>query len=114
MQVNGLDLFRRVDDGAGRIEVNSSVAGFDSHELYTQRIRNYTDKPIDVEIRRTIAGDITFRSGLNPVLHDYQTVELKTSVDAARKADLLYEVVQHQAHNAKQNHLVLENGAINP
>jgi hypothetical protein len=112
MQVNGLDLFRRVDDGAGRIEVNSSVAGFDSHEVYTQRIRNYTDKLIDVEIRRTIPGDITFRSGLNPALHDYQTVELKTSVDAAKKADLVYELVQHQAHNAKQNHVVLENGAV--
>jgi hypothetical protein len=112
MQVNGFDLFRRVDDGAGRIEVNSSVAGFDSHEVYAQRIRNYTDKPIDVEIRRTIPGDITFRSGLNPALHDYQTVELKTSVDAAKKADLLYEVVQHQAHNAHQNHVVLENGIV--
>ena len=112
MQVNGFDLFRRVDDGAGLIEVNSSVAGFDSHEVYTQRIRNYTDKPIDVEIRRTIPGDITFRSGLTPALHDYQTVELKTGVDAAKKVDLIYEVVQHQAHNAKQNHVVLENGAI--
>jgi len=112
MQVNGLDLFRRVDDGAARIEVNSSVAGFDSHEVYTQRIRNYTDKAINVEIRRTISGDITFRSGLNPALYDYQTVELKTSVDAAKKADLLYEVVQHQAHNAHQNHVVLENGIV--
>jgi hypothetical protein len=112
MQVNGLDLFRRVDDGAGRIEVNSSVAGFDSHEVYAQRIRNYTDKPIDVEIRRMIPGDVTFRSGLNPALHDYQTVELKTSVDAAKKSDLLYEVVQHQAHNAHQNRVLLENGVV--
>jgi hypothetical protein len=112
MQVNGLDIFRRVDDGAAQIEVNSSVAGFDSHEVFTQRIRNYTDKPIDVEIRRTIPGDITFRSGLNPVLHDYQTVELKTSVDSGKRGDLLYEVVQHQDHNAHQNHIVLENAAV--
>ena len=34
------------------IELNSSVAGWDDHEVYTQRIRNYTDKPIEVEIRR--------------------------------------------------------------
>jgi hypothetical protein len=112
MQINGANIFRRVDDGAGAIEVRSRVAGFDAHEVYTQRIRNYTDKPIDVEIRRTIPGDITFRSGLSPVLHDYQTIELKTSVEAAKQTDLLYEVIQHQEHNAHQNQVVVENGEV--
>ncbi len=108
MRLNGADIFRRVDDGADLIEVRSSVAGFDAHEVYTQRIRNYTDKAIDVEIRRTIPGDITFRSRLTPTLHDYQTVELKTSVEAASKADLLFELVHHEGRNAHQNNVTLE------
>jgi hypothetical protein len=108
MQVNGVNIFRRVDDGAGRVEVNSSVAGFDTHELFTQRIRNYTDKPIDVEIRRTVPGDIIFRSGLNPALHDYQTVEIKSNVGNGRKTDLLFELVHHEGHNAHQNNVTLD------
>ena len=78
MRVNGGDIFRRVDDGAARIEVDSSVAGFDAHEVFAQRIRNYTEKPIDVEVRRTFPGDISFGSELAPILHDYQTVEFKS------------------------------------
>jgi hypothetical protein len=108
MQINDANIFRRVEDGAGRIELNSSVAGFDAREVYTQRIRNYTDKPIDVEIRRTFHGDIIFRSGLKPLLHDYQTVEWKTSVDPAKKADSLFELVHHEAYNAHQNNVTLE------
>ena len=61
MLVDGTNVYRQVDDGALQIEVNSSVAGWDEHTDYTQRIRNYTAKPIHVEVRRTLPGHITFR-----------------------------------------------------
>src|SRR3954468_20111270 len=34
MQINGADVYRRVDDGAARIEVNSSVAGWGEHQIF--------------------------------------------------------------------------------
>ena len=107
MQVNGLDVFRRVDDGAGQVEVNSTVAGWDDHWRYTQRIRNYTALPIDVEIRRSWDGDIIFRSNLKPTLFDFRTVQFQTTVAPATKANLLFELVQHQGRNARQNHIAL-------
>jgi hypothetical protein len=114
MQVNGMDVFRRVDDGAGNIEVNSSVSGWDDHSQYTQRIRNYTAKPVDVEVRRSWNGDIVFRSDLKPTLFDYRTVQFQTTVAPATKANLMFELVQHQGRNAKQNHITLEQAEVKP
>ena len=114
MQVNGVDIVRRVDDGAGDIEVNSAVVGWDDHSLYTQRIRKYTDSPINVEVRRTWDGDIIFRSSLKPTLFDFHTVQFQTTVAPAAKANLLFELVQHQGRNVKQNHITLEDAEVKP
>jgi hypothetical protein len=113
MQVHGSDVFRRVDDGALNIEVNSSVTGWDDHEVFTQRIRNYTAKPIEVEVRRVFAGHVDFRSSLSGVkLFDFQTVEFTASVAAGKKADCLFEVLRHQGRNSKQNNITLVNAKI--
>lgn len=111
MRLDGGNVLRRVEDGAARIHADWSVVGWDTHDVFTQRIRNYSAKPIDVEIRRSYDGDATFRSQLNPILHDFQTVELNTSVAAGQKSDLLFEVVQHEGENSRQNHVTLEPGA---
>jgi hypothetical protein len=113
MKIDGADVYRQVGGGAV-IELNSSVAGWDEHEMYTQRIRNYTGKAIEVEIRRTFAGDVTFESTLKPTLHDYQTVQFTANVAAGKKADLLFEVVRRQGHNAKQNRVVLKELTVTP
>jgi hypothetical protein len=114
MRVNGADLYARVDDGAAKIEINSAVAGWDEHDIFTQRIRNYSPKPIDVEIRRSFEGDNIFRSSLSPVLHDYRTVQFSTSVDAGKKAELYFELLSHQGHNAKQSNVTLETKEVKP
>ena len=113
MHINGTDIFRRVD-GAVQIEVNSSVVGWDDHEVFTQRIRNYTAKPIDLEIRRAFLGHIIFRSQLKPTLHDFQTVQFTTTVEPAKKADLFFEIVRKQGRNSKQSNVTLEEAAIKP
>jgi hypothetical protein len=114
MQLNGADVYKQVGQPGVVIDVNSSVAGWDDHEIFTQRIRNYTSKPIEVEIRRQFAGHVIFRSQLNPALHDYQTVQFTSSVPAGKKSDLLFEIVRHQAHNARQNNVTLEKADITP
>jgi hypothetical protein len=105
-------VFRRVGDGAVQIEVNSHIVGWDDHGVFTQRIRNYTSKPIEVEVRRAFDGHALFRSALNPRLHDYRTVEFKTTVNPAQRADLLFEVLTHQGRNSTQNNVTLEQSQI--
>ena len=112
MKLHGGDVVQRVDDGNVRIDVRSSVVGWDEHELYHQRIGNYTNKPIDVEIRRTYPGHVVFRSDLNPKLHDYQTVQLSTQVEAGSRAKLIFETVRQQGRNAKQNNVTLEKATL--
>jgi hypothetical protein len=111
LQINGADVFRRVGGGVA-IDVNSSVVGWDDHERYAQRVRNYTAKPIEVEIRRAFPGHVTFKSQLKPTLHDFQTVQFTTSVDAGKKADLQFEVIRHQGRNAKQNNVALQDANV--
>ncbi len=112
MRVHGARVLRRVDDGRIRIDPRSSVSGWDDHEVYAQRIRNYTAKPIDVQVRRTLSGHVVFRGGLDPKLHDYQTVQFSTGVEPAQKLELVYEVVRSQGSNAKQNNVTLEEGVV--
>ena len=52
VQIHGANIFKRVDEPGVEIEVNSSVVGWDDHALYAQRVRNYTKKPIEVDVRR--------------------------------------------------------------
>jgi hypothetical protein len=113
MQLHGVDVFRQVGNNELKVETNASVVGWDDRSVYAQRIRNYTDKKINVEIRRSYDGHILFRSKLEPRLHDYRTVELTASVDPGEKESLRFEVVQRQGRNAKQHNVTLEEGDVN-
>lgn len=112
-QINGTDKFKLVGDDARREEENASVVGWNDRHSYQQRIRNYTARPINVEIRRSYEGHVAFVSGLEPKLHDYQTVELATQVEPGEKKNLDFTVVQHLGRNAKQNNVTLEAGKAN-
>lgn len=110
VQLHGKDKFQQIGSDEVEAVPNASVAGWDDHTIYRQRIRNYTPRPIDVEIRRTFEGHTVFRSRLDPKLHDFQTVEFKSQLAAGEKKDLAYEIVTHQGHNARQNNVTLETG----
>jgi len=112
LQVYGADLFRRVDEPGLEIDVRSGVAGWGDHTLFTQRIRNYTAKPIEVEVRRTLPGHVVFRSKLKAKNFDFQTVEYTATVKPAEKANLLYELLQHQGRNAKQQNVTVEEAEV--
>jgi len=114
MQIHGTDVFRRVDAPGVEIQVNSSVAGWDDHTVYAQRVRNYSPKPVQLEVRRSFDGHVVFRSSLEAKNHDYRTVEYTASVKAGQKADLVYEVVQHQGRNKKQDNVTLQKAEVNP
>jgi hypothetical protein len=96
-----------------RVE-RTTVAGWDDHTVFDQRIRNYTKKPIDVEIRRNYPGHVVFRSQFETTLFDYQTAQFQTRIPAGERKDLLYELVQHKGYNEKQKNMTLENAEIKP
>jgi hypothetical protein len=113
LQINGTTKYRKVGgDEIAKVE-NATVAGWDDHEVYAQRIRNYTSKPIQVEVRRSFPGHIVFRSQLEPTLHDYQTPEFHTRVASGAKADLEFQVVRSQGYLARQNSATLESAGVN-
>ena len=80
--------------------------------IFDQRIRNYTAKPIDVEIRRTYPGHVVFRSLLEPKLHDFQTVQFQKRVPPAKRPICCTSSSQHKGYNAKQNNVTLEQAEI--
>jgi hypothetical protein len=93
-----------------RIEINDRVAGWDEHQVWVERIRNYRDKPIDVEIRRSFSGHVEFRSDLDPKLHDYRTPQFSATVGAGQKRELDYELVMHEGRNRKEDNVTLVDG----
>ena len=113
-QVNGANVFHKLDEQGFQAEPNMTVVGWDDHEIYSQRVRNYTAKPIELEIRRPLPGHVVFRSRLDPKLHDFQTVEYKTTVPAGKRVDLMQEIIRHQGRNAKQNNVLLEVAEVRP
>jgi len=110
VQVLGQNVFRRVDDGNAQIEEQTVIAGWNDHGVFVQRVRNYTPRAIKVEIRRAFGGHAVFRGTLAAKNHDYRTVEYTADVAANSLADLAYEVVQLQGHNAKQENVTVEQG----
>ena len=106
MHLRTPNVYRKIGGGI-QFDSNSRVAGWDEHALYTQRVRNYTAKAIEVEVRRSYDGDILFRSSLAPKLHDYRTVEFTATVAAGKQKDLYHEVVRREGRNSKQQRVEL-------
>jgi len=94
-------------DGNEQIDANYPVAGWDDHDQFVERIRNYRDKPIDVEIRRSFYGHIEFESALDPTLYDFQSPQFSATILAGTSRDLAYHIITHQGINAKQSNVTL-------
>ncbi len=112
VQVHGTNTFRQVQRDKLEVDERSTVAGWDDRMLFVQRVRNYTQKPIRLEIRRTFGGHVVFRSKLNAKNHDYQTVEFQAAVEPGEKAELKYELVTHQGRNSKQTAVTIEQAEV--
>jgi hypothetical protein len=83
------------------------VAGWNEHDDWTDRVRNYRDEPIEIEVRLSFGGDVTFTSGLDPVLHDYQSPQFTAVIAPREQRDLAYVVTTRQGINSKQNRVEL-------
>jgi hypothetical protein len=104
---SGIDVYYSPDRGH-RIQIDDRIAGWDDHQRWTERIRNYRDRAIEVEIRRSFPGHVIFKSGLDPTLHDFRTPQLVAGVPAGQRRDLEYELVFRQGYNKKQDNVTLD------
>ena len=103
LREHGKSTYRRVDKPGVEVDHRSTVAGWDDHTIYAQRVRNYTGEPIELQVRRTFGGHVEFVSSLDAKNHDYQTVEYTATVPSGEQTDLKYELIQHFGRNQKQN-----------
>ncbi|MHC5108752.1 MAG: DUF4139 domain-containing protein [Planctomycetota bacterium] len=90
-----------------RIKIDDTVVGWNDHQQWVERIRNYRDKPIDVEIRRSFAGHAILKAGEATSQHDNETAVFTAKVAAGQRHDLPYEIVFRQGSNREQNGLTL-------
>jgi len=110
VRINKGKVYKKVGEGIFKVDHDAKVAGWDERQLFSQRIRNYTDKDIRVEVRRSYSGDVTFRSRLNAKSHDYRSVEFRAEVPAGERKELKHEVITRNGYNAKQQRVEVVGG----
>lgn len=89
-----------------KVKINDAVSGWEEHQSWVERIRNYRNKPIDVEIRRAFDGHILFKG--DATAHDFRTVVLKQTVAPGAKAEIPYTVTARLGSSATQNNVTIE------
>jgi hypothetical protein len=82
------------------------VAGWDETRSWKDEIRNYKDKPIRMEIRYIVPGDINLEAE-QASLFDFQTMQFTMNVSARKTLSWNYKYSQHMGKNAKQNRIDL-------
>ena len=103
MQLDGADVFK-TSGRAGRGDRGQQLGGRlgRPHALHPAgaQLHEEADRaggPPDLRRPRRLPQRLAAKN------YDYQTVEYTATVKPAEKADLLYEILQHQGRNAKQN-----------
>jgi len=85
---------------------HKNVTGYDEEFSVRDEARNYKAKPIRIEVRRLIPGDVTLEAeGVK--LYDYQTAEFTYDIKAGEKFGWEYKFTQRYGTSAKQNRIVL-------
>jgi len=87
----------------------AQVVGWDETRKWQEEIRNYRTKPIKIEIRHVLTGDVDFSlEAPGPKLFDYQTVEYTLDMPAAKRQKFLSEGAFHLGKNQKQSRISLK------
>jgi hypothetical protein len=84
-----------------------TVVGWDETYSYREEVRNYKAKPVRMEVRHVIPGDVDLKAE-GAKLYDFQTVEFTVDAKPATTFAWEYTYTQHQGTNAKQNRITLK------
>ncbi len=83
------------------------VVGWNERRTWEEEIRNYRAKPIRMEIRHVIGGDVEFTLEDSPTLFDFQTVEYTVTVAAGKTHTWTSQGLFRFGRNQKQNRIRL-------
>jgi hypothetical protein len=86
---------------------NGRVVGWDTQTGWMDKIRNYRDKPITLELHRRWGGHVDYKKDGLASLFDYRTIQVKFSVPARNHVDYPASVLVHEGSNARQNRVEL-------
>jgi hypothetical protein len=85
------------------------VVGWDETRSWQEEVRNYRAKPVTIEIRHVLPGDVEFAAeavgGLK--LYDYRTPEYTMTIPSRKPTKWVTEGTHHLGKNAKQNRVRL-------
>ena len=85
------------------------VVGWDETRKWQEEVRNYRAKPITIEIRHVLQGDVEFSAeavgGLK--LYDYRTPEYTMTIPSRKPTKWVTEGTFHLGRNQKQNRVRL-------
>jgi hypothetical protein len=86
------------------------VIGWDETRKWQEEIRNYRTKPIKIEIRHVIQGDVDFSiEAPGAKLYDFHTPEYTLTLPANMRQKFVSQGGFHLGKNAKQNRVQLVN-----
>jgi len=98
-----LDLARQNFLYDEKVEPVPPVVGWDETRKWQEEIRNYRAKPIKMEVRHVLAGDVEFSLQGPPVkLYDFRTPEYVLEVGAGQRQKWMSEGAFHLGRNQKQ------------
>jgi hypothetical protein len=84
------------------------VAGWDEAQTWQEEIRNYRQKPIRLEIRHVLEGDVEFGMDVPGLkLYDFQTVEYTLEIPAGATRKVASKGTFHAGTAQKQEHVKL-------
>ena len=83
------------------------VVGWDETRQWQEEVKNWRAKPIKVEVRRVIPGDVDFKMEAPAKLFDFHTVEYTMDVPPRKPLKWLSEGTFHLGKNAKQDRIQL-------
>jgi hypothetical protein len=90
------------------VQPTPPVVGWDETRKWQEEIRNYRAKPIKMEIRHVLSGDVQFgMEGAAVKLYDFHTPEYVLTLAAGQKQKWLSEGTFHLGRNQKQNRVRL-------
>jgi len=86
-----------------------AVVGWDETRTWQEEVRNYRAKPIRVEIRHVLGGDVEFSAEAvgNLKLYDYRTPEYTMTIPSRKPTKWVTEGTFHLGKNQKQNRVRL-------
>jgi len=103
-----LDLARQNFTYEETVRPKPPVVGWDETRKWQEEIRNYRAKPIKMEVRHVLAGDVEFSMQAPALkLYDFHTPEYVLEVGAGQKQKWMSEGTFHLGQNQKQDRVRL-------